>query len=98
MEEGVSVLRVFERSRGFMRSISMGKVIVQWLLAIMEELLKAEAIKEFLKSSIVGSKAYIVQRSANRFGHYLVVKEYGSGGRHDSIVIPEGREGKERTS
>lgn len=39
-------------------------------------------------------KAFIIQRCANRFGRYLVVGEYGGGGWHGSIVIPEGWEGK----
>jgi len=42
LEKGISVLRFFERSRGFMRSISIGRVIVHWLLATMERLLEAE--------------------------------------------------------
>jgi hypothetical protein len=35
-----------------------------------------------------------VQRSANRSGCFLVISEYGRGGRCSSIVIPEGRERK----
>lgn len=62
MEEGVSVSRVFERSRGIMHSISMGNVTVLWLLAILEELLKVEASKVLLKSSRVGSKAHTLSR------------------------------------
>jgi hypothetical protein len=89
MEEGVSVSRGFERSRGIMCSTSMGKVTVLWLLAILEELLKAETSKVFLKFTRVGSKAYIVQRCANRFGHYLFVAEYCSCGQRGFIVVPE---------
>jgi hypothetical protein len=79
MEDGVFVLCVFKRSRGVMRSISMGKVTVQWLFAVLEELLKAEASKVVLKSSKVGSKAYIVNRCANRFSRFLAIAEYGGG-------------------
>lgn len=59
----------------------------------MEEMLKAKASKVFLKSSKVGSKAYIVQRCANIFGHYLAVIEYGNGGQKGFVVVPKG-EGK----
>jgi hypothetical protein len=34
--EGVSVLLVFERSRGCMRFVSLGKETMHWLVAIME--------------------------------------------------------------
>lgn len=77
-----------------MHSMSLGKAFVLWLLAIVVEVLNAETRKEFLKSSRVGSKAFIVQRHANRNGRYLVIGEYGGGGRRSSIIIPEGREGK----
>lgn len=61
LDEGVHVLRVSERSKGFMHSVSLGKVIVLWLVDFMEELLNVEVTKEFLKSTRVGSKAFIVQ-------------------------------------
>jgi len=73
MEEGVAILCVFERSRGFMHSVSLGKATVLWLVAIMEELLNAEVSKEFLKSSRMGSKSFIIQRREQRlslFGHW----------------------------
>lgn len=60
----------------------------------MEELLGVDATKLYLKSYRVGLKAFIIQRRANRFGHYLVVGEYRGGGRHGLIVTPEGWEGK----
>jgi hypothetical protein len=51
-----------------MRSVSLGRVIVNWLLATMEELLLAEASKAFLESSRVGSKAFITKRFVNKLG------------------------------
>jgi hypothetical protein len=50
-----------------MGSISMGKETVKWLSSIMEELLKVDVAKEFLKSYKVGSKAFIIQ-TRNRSG------------------------------
>lgn len=76
-----------------MCSVPLGKAFVLWLVAIVEELY-AEATKEILNSSREGSKAFIVQRRANKNGCYLVIGEYGSGGRRNSIVMREGREGK----
>lgn len=94
MEEGVSILRVIERSRGLVRSVSsLGRVIVNWLLATMEELLLAEALKDFLKSSKVGSKAFIANRFLNKLGINLGVAEYGGGGRRGIVVISKGRGG-----
>lgn len=51
-----------------MRFVSVGRVSVNWLLATVEDFLLAEASKEFLRSSKVGSKAFIAQRCANKFG------------------------------
>jgi hypothetical protein len=56
---GGLVLRVYQKSRGILHSMSLGRVSVNWLLATMEDLLLVEALKEFLKSSRVGSNALI---------------------------------------
>jgi hypothetical protein len=50
---------------------------VNWLLATMEDLLLVEASMEFLKSSRVGSKAFIALRCANKFKRYLAIAECG---------------------
>jgi hypothetical protein len=60
-------------SMGVIDSVSLGKATVLWLVAIMEELLNAEVSKEFLKSSRMGSKSFIIQRREQRlslFGHW----------------------------
>jgi hypothetical protein len=62
------------------RALSFGRVSMNWLLATMEDLLHVEATKKFLNPSGVGSKAFISQWSVNKFGHYVVVMEYGGGG------------------
>ena len=89
MEVGVPVLRIFE-SRSYMRSVSLGKASILWLLAVMEEVLNTEVAKEFFKKNRAGSKVFFGQRNANRSGHFLVISEYGGGGWHNSIVIPAG--------
>jgi hypothetical protein len=50
------------------RLVSLGKVSVIWLLATMEALYLAGGSKVFVKSSRVGSKAFIAKRYLNKFG------------------------------
>jgi hypothetical protein len=59
-EVGVSVLQVFERSKGSVCSVFREKVTVSWLLATMEALFQAEGSKVFVKSSRLGNKAFII--------------------------------------
>jgi hypothetical protein len=40
-----SVLRIFERCRGIIRSLWLGKVNISWLLATVEELVLEEGMK-----------------------------------------------------
>lgn len=61
-EVRISVLRVYERSGG-------------WLLATLEALKQAEGLKEFMMSSRVGNKAFIVQRCSKKCGHDLQLPE-----------------------
>lgn len=58
MEVGVPIFRIFKRTRGFMCSVSMGKETE--MVVVVEELLKVDVAKEFLKSYKVGSKAFII--------------------------------------
>lgn len=79
--KGVSVLRVYERSRRLVQPISMGKVTVSRLLDTMRSILPAESSNKFVKSLRVGVKAFIAQCSSNRFGCFVAVMEYSSDGR-----------------
>jgi hypothetical protein len=47
-----------------------------------------------LKSSRVGSKAFIAQRLVNKLGRYMAVAEYGGGGWRGFVVISEARGGQ----
>lgn len=60
----------------------------------MEALSQVEGLKEFVKSSRVGNKAFIAQRCSNKHGRFLAVVEYGVGGRRDFAIILEGRGGR----
>lgn len=59
-EVGVSIRRVFERSRYSVHSVFLDEGTVNCLLAPMEARLKTKGSKEFVKSSRVGNKAFIV--------------------------------------
>lgn len=88
------VLWVYERSRAFVRSVSLGKASVLWLLDIMRALLQAESSKEFVEFLRMGIKAFIAQHGSHRFGCFLAVAECGGGGRRGFVVILEGRGGR----
>lgn len=60
MEEGTSVLHFVERSVGVSRVVFLDKISLAWLLANVEAMVKGESFKEFVRSSRVGGKAYIV--------------------------------------
>lgn len=77
-----------------MHSLSLGIASVNWSLATLGDLLLVEASMEFLKSSRVGSKAFIAQKCANKFGRYLAFPEYEGGVRRGFVVIPKGRGGR----
>jgi hypothetical protein len=64
IEEGLAMLRNLEKSRGVSRAVFLGKVIV-WLSATMEALIQGEELREFEKSSRVGSRAFIAQTGSN---------------------------------
>lgn len=51
-------------------------------------------LEEFVKSSRVGNKAFIVHRCANKCGQFLAVAKYGVAWR-GLVVIPEGRGSRE---
>jgi hypothetical protein len=91
---GFSVLQIIERSKGVSQVIYLGKVSVAWLLTTVEALTQWEGLKEFVKSSRVGNKAFIALRCSNNHGCFLALVEYGGGGWRGFIVIPKGREGK----
>jgi hypothetical protein len=60
----------------------------------MEAVSQVEGLKEFVKSSKVGNKAFIALHCSNKHGCFLAVAEYGGGGRKGLVVIPKGRCGR----
>jgi hypothetical protein len=58
-EVGVPVLRIFE-SRSYMRSVSLGKASILWLLAVMEEVLNTGWPRNFLRKTEQARKFSLV--------------------------------------
>jgi hypothetical protein len=42
----------------------------------------------------MGSSVMFLQKRMNKYGKFMEITEYGRGGRHSFLVIPEGREGQ----
>jgi hypothetical protein len=93
VEEGKPKLFVEERRRGFLGSVFLGPRGVDWLLEMLEELLRSSGSEDFFKSIQVESKALTVRRGGNRNGRFLVVITQAVDDRRNVIVLPEGREG-----
>jgi len=63
-------------------------------LATVEALPQAAGLKDYVKSSWVGNKAFITERCFNKHGRFLAGAEYGDGGGRGYIIIPEGKDCK----
>ena len=83
-------LRIFERSRYFMKSVFMGKKVAQWLMKSLEQLVVGSSLKYFY-SFREGDSAYTLQWSSNSFGLFLLLTELKVGRSRRSIIIPVGR-------
>lgn len=73
----------------------MGRVSVESLWPTVDTLVQGEGSKEFIKSSRVGSKAFLAQKCSNSHGMFLPLVEYKECGWRGFIAIPEGREDRE---
>jgi hypothetical protein len=67
------MLQIFERNKGNVQSICLGKVNISWLLAIVDELVLEEETKEFWRRSSVGFQAFLGRHCSNKHGQFLVV-------------------------
>ena len=85
-----------ERRRGFLGSVLLGPGDVDWLIGMMEELLRSSVSVDFVKSIRMESKALTVRRGGNRNGQFLVVSTQVVDNRKNVIVLPKGCEGRER--
>jgi hypothetical protein len=88
-----SELCLEERRKGFCGFISLGLQCSAWLMAIVEEALKATVKEDFVKYFREDVKALMVRGSGNKVCRFLEVVSYAEGGRKGAIWLPEGREG-----
>jgi hypothetical protein len=88
-----SKLRLKERRKGFYGYVFLGFQCSEWLLATVEEALKALVKKDFVSSYREDVKALVVNGGGNKAGHYLEVADYAESVRKGVIWIPEGHKG-----
>jgi hypothetical protein len=93
VDEEVSILQIFERSKGILRTVFLGKTSGSWLETV-KDLLQAEGQKVFAKKFRFSSRAFLAQRGSNKRMCFLALVEYEGGSWKGYLVIPEGREGK----
>ncbi|GLT67661.1 hypothetical protein SLA2020_399530 [Shorea laevis] len=65
----------------------MGRVSVESLWPTVDTLVQGEGSKEFIKSSRVGSKAFLTQKCSNSHGMFLPLAEYKECGWRGFIAI-----------
>jgi hypothetical protein len=86
-------LRLEERRKGSCGFILLGLQGAEWLMATVEEALKAPVKKDFVKYFREDVQALMVWGGGNKAGRYLEVVAYAKGGRKGAIWLPKGREG-----
>ena len=82
------------KEKRFFRVCLFGSQGVDWLLEMLEELLRSFGSKDFFKSIQVESKALTIKRGGNRNGRFLMVTNQALDDRRNVIVLPKGREGR----
>ena len=85
------MLRMFERSKYFIRLVFMGKNAAQWLMKNIKHTVVGVSSKQFFTFRD-GDIAYTLQQSTNSFGQFLLLTELKASGSRRSIIIPEGKE------
>lgn len=90
VDEGVSILRIFERSKGILKSVFLGKGSGLWLETV-KDMLQVEGQKLFTKTFWFGSRAFLAQQGSNKNMRFLALAEYEGGSWKGYLVILEGR-------
>jgi len=78
-------LRLEEMRNGVCGYLFLGFRCAKWLLATVEEALKAPVKKDFVSSYREDAKAVMVRGGGNKAGHYLEVVDYAEGG-HKGVI------------
>jgi hypothetical protein len=93
---GNSGVRIVERSNKKQRSVFIQRDEVAWLVGSVEALMNVGTFEVFWDQSRAGYQRIIVQKCANRHGHFLTIEEFDGRRRCGNILIPEGRRGQGR--
>jgi hypothetical protein len=91
--DGVSVLRVEEKRKGFFGEVLLSNQCTAWLGSTIEVFLGFLEDKEFVKSFREGTKVLILRRGGNKDGWFLEAATCGMGERRGILLILEGRGG-----
>jgi hypothetical protein len=89
-------VRIFERSNKKQKSVFIQRDEVAWLVGSVEALMNVGTFEVFWDQSRAGFQRIIVQKCANRHGHFLTIEEFDGRRRCGNILIPEGRHGQGR--
>jgi len=92
--EGTFELGVAGKRKDLLGRVRLSSGCVDWLLSMVEEVLRNPDSEDFVKYFREGSKVTIVQRGGNSFGQFLVVTVFNVGGWRGMIVFPEGHDGR----
>jgi hypothetical protein len=77
-----------EKRKGFYGFISLGTQCSAWLMAMVEEALKAPMKKDLVTSFREDMKALMIREGGNKASRYLEVATYPEGGRKGVIWLP----------
>lgn len=89
--DGIDSVSLFEAGRITRHSVFMGKDGAQWLGKCIEENIRREDEKAFIRTFRERDKGYVIRRFANKNGRYLELSDYGRGGCKGRLAIPEGQ-------
>ena len=86
-------LRLEERRKGFVGSLSPSLQCSDWLVDTVEVASLSPGEEDFAKSFRENGKALMVHKGCNKSGCFLVAAVFADGGRRGGISFLEGREG-----
>lgn len=92
--KGGHFIHIIEQGGNVTKELILGLPTDLWVAQALEEYSRSNGDKEFIKTSNLGSSAFIAQRSSNIYGRYLIVVEYRGGSRKSLIIIPKEVEGQ----
>lgn len=76
------------------KELVLGKPAASWVAQTLEKCSKSDGDKEFIRTSNLGSNAFLAQRSSNVYGRCLTVAEYKDGASAGKTKAKEYREAK----